>query len=247
MKFSAVMASSITASALFVWPAFVCSAATEHDKTTAISYKVGMSFRRFTPKEPYNWRGAKNHALNTVVWYPADPLVLEKPVEIPGLSIFELGSAAQGAKVVSKAARLPLVVVSHGTGGSGLRMAWLGEALAAHGYIVAAVNHPGNNAAEPYTVEGFSIWWERARDLSEVVSGMLSDAEFGAHIDASHFSRKCRALCLPGFLYQQRPEQRAWNLRRHERSRSRRDSWGNGTAGNRVFRLYASVTVDRLA
>jgi predicted dienelactone hydrolase len=63
-------------------------------------------------------------------------------------------------------------------------MAWLGEALAAHGYIAAAVNHPGNNAAEPYTVEGFSLWWERARDLSEVISGMLADSEFGGHIDA---------------------------------------------------------------
>jgi predicted dienelactone hydrolase len=62
-------------------------------------------------------------------------------------------------------------------------MAWLGEALAAHGYIAAAVNHPGNTGAEAYTVEGFSIWWERARDLSEVISGMLADAEFGPRID----------------------------------------------------------------
>jgi predicted dienelactone hydrolase len=62
-------------------------------------------------------------------------------------------------------------------------MAWLGEALAAHGYIAAAVNHPGNNAAEPYTAQGFSIWWERARDLSETISAMLADAKFGEQID----------------------------------------------------------------
>ena len=148
----------------------------------ALTYKIGMTFRRFTPKEPYNWRGAQTHALTTVIWYPAETSAQEQPVEIPGLNIFELGSAARDAKM--PATRFPLVVISHGTGGSGLSMAWLGEALARQGYIAAAVNHPGNNGAEPPTVEGFSLWWERARDLSEVITGMLADPEFGSHIDA---------------------------------------------------------------
>ena len=64
-------------------------------------------------------------------------------------------------------------------------LGWLGAALASHGYIAAAVNHPGNNALEPYTAAGFSLWWERARDLSEVIDKMLPDGEFGAHIDSS--------------------------------------------------------------
>jgi predicted dienelactone hydrolase len=147
------------------------------------SYKVGMAFRSFVPKEPYDWRGARIHTLSVVVWYPAAAFVRETPAVVPGLDIFELGSVSQYAPLVAMPARLPLVVISHGTGGSALSMAWLGEALAAHGYITAAVNHPGNNAGAPYTVEGFSIWWERARDLSETVSGMLADAKFGNHID----------------------------------------------------------------
>jgi predicted dienelactone hydrolase len=147
------------------------------------SYKVGVAFRSFAPKEPYDWRDARDHTLNVVVWYPAGAVAREKPLVIRGLDIFELGSAAQDAPLAARAARFPLVVISHGTGGSGLSMAWLGEALAARGYIAAAVNHPGNNAAEPYTAKGFSIWWERARDLSETISGMLADAKFGAQID----------------------------------------------------------------
>jgi predicted dienelactone hydrolase len=147
------------------------------------SYKVGVAFRSFAPKEPYDWRDARDHTLNVVVWYPAGAVAREKPLVIRGLDIFELGSAAQDAPLAARAARFPLVVISHGTGGSGLSMAWLGEALAARGYIAAAVNHPGNNAAEPYTAKGFSIWWERARDLSETISGMLTDAKFGAQID----------------------------------------------------------------
>ena len=58
----------------------------------------------------------------------------------------------------------PLIVLSHGTGDSAQIMAWLACALASRGYIVAAVHHPGNNALEKYTAEGFLIWWERARD-----------------------------------------------------------------------------------
>jgi len=62
-------------------------------------------------------------------------------------------------------------------------MAWLGAALAAHGYIAVAVNHPGNNGYDGYTPQGFSTWWERARDLSTVIDHMLTDSIFGARID----------------------------------------------------------------
>jgi len=64
-------------------------------------------------------------------------------------------------------------------------MAWLGTALAAQGYIVAAVNHPGNNALEQYTPQGFSLWWERAKDISVVIDQMLVDSTFGSRIDAA--------------------------------------------------------------
>ena len=29
------------------------------------AFKVGIAFRSFMPKEPYNWRGAQTHALRT--------------------------------------------------------------------------------------------------------------------------------------------------------------------------------------
>lgn len=147
------------------------------------AFKVGMTFRRFEPNGPYNWRGAKTHALLTTVWYPAVVSAAEHPTEIPGLNIFVLGAAAQDADLASSPAKFPLIVISHGTGGSGPSMAWLGTELARHGYIAAAVNHPGNNAGEAYTAEGFSTWWERARDLSVVIDSMLADAKFGKRLD----------------------------------------------------------------
>jgi predicted dienelactone hydrolase len=124
-------------------------------------FKVGAAQRAFVPDKPYSWRGAKTHALMTSVWYPADTTSVEKPqwVGPPNAPLFAIGAAAPDARLA--AGRFPLIVLSHGTGGSALMMGWLGTALAAHGYIAAAVNHPGNNALEPYTPKGFSLWWER--------------------------------------------------------------------------------------
>jgi predicted dienelactone hydrolase len=146
-------------------------------------FKVGSAQRAFVPAEPYIWRGAKTHALLTTVWYPADAKAVEKPqwVGPPDAPQFAAGSAAPGANFAS--GKFPLIVLSHGTGGSAPMLAWLGAALAAHGYIAAAVNHPGNNALESYTPAGFSLWWERAKDLSEVIDHMLADPDFGARID----------------------------------------------------------------
>jgi len=62
-------------------------------------------------------------------------------------------------------------------------LAWLGTALAAHGFVAVAVNHPGNNALEDRTVEGFSLWWLRAVDLSAVIDAVLDDKTFGSQID----------------------------------------------------------------
>ncbi len=82
--------------------------------------------------------------------------------------------------------RLPLVVISHGTGGGAATLSWLAEALATNGYVVAAVNHHGNTAVEPaYRLEGFMLWWERARDLSVLIDRLLDDPDFGPHIDRS--------------------------------------------------------------
>ena len=147
-------------------------------------FKVGAAQRAFVPEKPYNWRGAKTHALVTAVWYPADSASVEKPQWVGPLNapLFAVGSAAPDARPA--AGRFPLVVLSHGTGGSALMLGWLGTTLAAHGYIAAAVNHPGNNALEPYTPAGFSLWWERATDLSEVIDQMLADPEFAARIDS---------------------------------------------------------------
>ena len=158
--------------------------------------KVGMMTRAFVTTGPYDWRGDANHALATVIWYPAGPGAREQRQSFgpPGRPLLDGGFVATGAALAPAPARFPLIVLSHGTGGAGIALAWLGTALAADGYIVAAVNHPGNNAIDGYTVQGFTLWWLRARDLSAVIDGMLADPTFGPRIDRNRIGAAGHSL-----------------------------------------------------
>ncbi len=167
---------------LLVFPAFGAAARAQ----AKAEFKTGVQNRTFAVDQTYDWRGAATHALTTTIWYPAESSSVEKPQWIgpPDSPLFNAGIAAPDAAIAKTPAKFPLIVISHGTGGSALSMAWMGTVLAAHGYIAAAVNHPGNNATEAYTPQGFSTWWERARDLSVVIDKMLADSTFGARIDS---------------------------------------------------------------
>ncbi|HKN74295.1 MAG TPA: hypothetical protein VJW94_03890 [Candidatus Acidoferrum sp.] len=142
--------------------------------------------RRFTPTEPYDWRGAKTHALITDIWYPADPAAIEQMQWIGHeyAPFAKAGKAAPDAALIATPKKFPLILLSHGIGGSSSMMAWFGAALASHGYIVAAVNHPGNNSLEDYTIPGAILWGQRAGDLTAVLDQLLADPTFGPRIDS---------------------------------------------------------------
>ncbi|HUB58997.1 MAG TPA: peptidase [Candidatus Micrarchaeia archaeon] len=178
---------------------FLLPSAAEARKEKFHFGKVGVMHRQFVPPEPYDWRGVKTHALVTDIWYPADPTAVEKEqwVGSPSAPFALAGKAAPDVPMIAAPQKLPLILLSHGTGGSSPMMAWLGIALARHGYITAAVNHPGNNALEPYTIQGFSIWWERARDLTSVLNAMLADSTFGPRIDPTRIG--AAGFSLGGF------------------------------------------------
>ncbi len=154
-------------------------------KQATVLHPVGFSYRQFAVPEGYNWRGSDEHILSGIVWYPAETSVGEKDQYIgpPDAPLFFAGRAVKDARLASASGKYPLIALSHGTGGSALQMAWLGTYLAARGYIVVAVNHPGNNAASGYTTQGFIEGWERAKDITTVISDMLADSTFGKRID----------------------------------------------------------------
>jgi predicted dienelactone hydrolase len=151
---------------------------------------VGLATRVFHPTATRNWRGAQEQDLRCIIWYPAADTAVDVKQTIgpPHAPLFEAGTASPHAAFAPSLSPYPLILLSHGTGGSSEQLAWLGTALAKAGYIAVAVDHPGNNSHEPYTPEGFALWWERAIDLSEVLDGMLADKEFAPHIDDSRIA-----------------------------------------------------------
>jgi len=147
---------------------------------------VGFSLRQLAAPADYNWRGSDDRTLSGIVWYPADINPAEQKEQYigpPDAPLFYAGRAAKDATLAPAFARFPLIALSHGTGGSAMQMAWLGTYLAARGYIVLAVNHPGNNAVTGYTTQGFIEGWERARDISTAITDLLADPRFGSKID----------------------------------------------------------------
>lgn len=149
-------------------------------------HHVGFSFRQFPAPDDYNWRGSDDHTLRGIVWYPSEDGAgeIDQYIGPSDAPLFFAGRAAKDANLAPAFAKFPLIALSHGTGGSALQMAWLGTYLAARGYIVVAVNHPGNNAVTGYTTQGFLEGWERARDISIVISDLLADPRFGSKIDS---------------------------------------------------------------
>src|SRR5205814_5347313 len=99
-------------------------------------FKIGVTTRDFIPAEPYDWRGARTHALRAMIWYPAALDAREEPQWI-GPAIVPFISAGSAARDAAPAAgsRRPLILLSHGNGGMTSELAWLGTALAAHGFV----------------------------------------------------------------------------------------------------------------
>jgi predicted dienelactone hydrolase len=163
------------------------------EKKPLPSLHVGTATRVFHPTNlPRDWRGDPESGLRCVLWYPAVASAVEVqqfvtlPEQTAATALFDAGLAAPGAALAPPEKRgWPLILLSHGTGGSALQMAWLGTALARAGFIAVAVDHPGNNANSKLTPQGMALWWERATDLSQVLDSMLADPQFGKSIDAA--------------------------------------------------------------
>ena len=73
----------------------------------------------------------------------------------------------------------PLVVLSHGTGGSVADLAWWAEALRDAGVDVVGIDHHGNSYAAGTTALGFVCWWDRALDVSFVLDHVAARGPVG--------------------------------------------------------------------
>lgn len=153
---------------------------------SAAAFPVGE--RHMTTTEPAAAIRDAEHRdqLRITVWYPARAGTVEAPLDIgpPGAPLFKPGSAATDAPFADDHAR-PVILLSHGFGGTARIMAWFGTALARAGYVVIAVDHPGNNAMDPMTVPGAVLFWERPGDLASSLARVRSEPGLAPHLDLS--------------------------------------------------------------
>jgi predicted dienelactone hydrolase len=115
------------------------------------------------------------------IWYPcaAEP----KIVPLGALAVAADFSLIGVKDCPVTGPKLPLVVFSHG------RTGWFGanhdtaEALADAGFVVAAINHPGDNGNDPSKAEDLSVWATRPADMVRLLDFMLHDWKDKAAID----------------------------------------------------------------
>lgn len=166
----------------FLCIAGICVLASACDVSRGRPVPVGRALRAYTDSTRTDWSGRGPRPLAATVWYPAAKGSRESDWRI---GVFNFGSGALDAPFAD-GVRRPLVLLSHGTGGSAAQLSWLAEGLVAGGFIVAAVNHHGNTAAEErYMPHGFVLPWERARDLSVLLDRLARDAAIGPHLDTT--------------------------------------------------------------
>ncbi|MFI4933180.1 MAG: alpha/beta hydrolase family protein [Caulobacterales bacterium] len=124
--------------------------------------------------------------VRVTVWYPAADGSKEERIDIgpPGAPLFVVGAVAQDGAFVD-AKRRPVILFSHGFGGTARMMAWFGIPLARAGYVVVAVDHPGNNGVDKMTAAGAILTWDRAQDLRAALEAAEADPAVGPHMDAA--------------------------------------------------------------
>lgn len=71
--------------------------------------------------------------------------------------------------------KLPLIVMSHGRGGTALGHHDTAEALADAGFIVASFNHPGDNAFDPSQSDDLTALYQRPAHVKHVIDFLLGN------------------------------------------------------------------------
>ncbi len=110
------------------------------------------------------------------VWYPVDPEDAQGDFTVYEILFWGLPSElALDGPPVSRSGRFPLVVFSHGSGGIRFQSIFLTEALASHGFVVAAPDHTGNTLLDDTEGEltGQKMV-DRPLDVSLVITEMLA-------------------------------------------------------------------------
>src|SRR5262249_22296610 len=118
-----------------------------------------------------------NEAIPIGLWYPTSTPPKEQP-----LALFSQVVAQAG---IISGTHLSLVVISHGTGGSLASHYDTAHALAAAGFVVAALTHPGDNSQDQRLAGSRRDLIDRPRDVHRVLDYVLSEWVGHNRVDAT--------------------------------------------------------------
>lgn len=118
-----------------------------------------------------------NHepALNVIIWTPCS--ISAETIKLGALVL----SGQRNCPVAGN--NLPLVVISHGHGGSNLSHHFLAESLADAGFVVAAINHPGDHYADSSQAGEIALFLERPKEIKRLIDYMLKESADAKRID----------------------------------------------------------------
>ena len=118
---------------------------------------------------------AAGPALKGAMWYPCS--------EPPGEIVFGSFTRPGVKDCAVSGDKLPLVVVSHGRGGSFMGHYDTGETLADAGFVVAAINHPGDTGSDMSRSGDLSVMVERPTDIKRLIDFMAGASAAATNID----------------------------------------------------------------
>lgn len=124
---------------------------------------------------------ARSATLQVMIWYPTGSA--GTPVPPSRDKVFMETPALKDAPIAEGS--FPLVLISHGSGGSIGNLDWLAIRLAAAGFIVAGPNHPGTTRGDSTPPDTTKLW-QRSADLSDVLTALSADPAWAPHIDRKH-------------------------------------------------------------
>jgi predicted dienelactone hydrolase len=130
-------------------------------------YPVGVT--EITFQRPSTTTG-EPRALKTVVWYPAADGAANETVDATYKGV-------RDADLARDALPLPIILFSHGSGGTPLQSTYYTAHLASHGFVVVAPPHPGNTIADCFPCVDMKALADsllnRPDDMTFVLDSML--------------------------------------------------------------------------
>nr|WP_310617010.1 alpha/beta fold hydrolase [Pantoea cypripedii] len=87
----------------------------------------------------------------------------------------------------------PLLLLSHGYGGSWRNLNWLAQSMAAQGYIVAAPDHPGTTTRDRNPDDATRLW-QRPMDLNQLMDQLINQPATAGEVDETRIAAMGHSL-----------------------------------------------------